>query len=100
MDIERPLDEAEAQALAETFGVLADPTRLRLIALLLDAERSVGELSKAVGLSVSAVSHQLGMLRRMRIVRARRDGRHVRYTLDDEHVALIYDVTLRHVRHE
>lgn len=93
------LDEATAQALAETFGVLADPTRLRLIALLAQAERSVGELAEAVGLSVSAVSHQLGLLRRLRIVRARREGRRVCYTLDDEHVSLVFQVALRHVRH-
>lgn len=93
------LDEATAQALAETFGVLADPTRLRLIALLAQSERSVGELAEAVGLSVSAVSHQLGLLRRLRIVRARREGRRVCYTLDDEHVALVFSVALHHVQH-
>ena len=94
-----PLDEATVQALAEIFGVLADPTRLRLIALLAQAERSVGELAQDVGLSVSAVSHQLGLLRRLRIVRARRQGRRVGYTLDDEHVALVFTVALRHVQH-
>lgn len=93
------LDETTAEALAATFGVLADPTRLRLISLLAESEHSVGELAEAVGLSVSAVSHQLGLLRRLRIVRARREGRRVCYTLDDEHVALVFNVALHHVQH-
>ncbi|MBC7255701.1 MAG: winged helix-turn-helix transcriptional regulator [Chloroflexi bacterium] len=93
------LDKKTSEILAELFRALGDPTRLRLIACLLEKERSVGDLAEALGMSLSAVSHQLGILRRMRIVRGRREGRHVYYTLDDEHVSEIFTDALRHVEH-
>jgi len=93
------LDEKTSEILAELFRALGDPTRLRLIACLVEKERSVGDLAEALGMSLSAVSHQLGILRRMRIVRGRREGQHVYYTLDDEHVSEIFTDALRHVEH-
>lgn len=94
-----PLDEKTAVILADLFRALGDPSRLRLIACLAERERSVSDLAEALGMSLSAVSHQLGMLRRMRIVRARREGQHVYYALDDEHIAVIFRDALRHVEH-
>ena len=85
--------------LAEIYRTLGDPTRLRLISLLIDSERCVGELAGLLDLSISAVSHQLRALRRLRMVRARRKGRHVYYRLDDEHVEMIFRYGLEHVRH-
>lgn len=85
--------------LAEIYRALGDPTRLRLISLLIDSERCVGELADLLDLSISAVSHQLRALRRLRMVRARRKGRHVHYRLDDEHVEMIFRYGLEHVRH-
>ncbi len=94
------LDPRTAQDLAELFRALADPTRLRLVAYLLQAgEATVGELAAQVGLSESAVSHQLRGLRQMRLVRSRRAGRHVWYALDDEHVAALFRLGLDHVLH-
>ncbi len=96
----QPLDPATAQDLAELFRALADPTRLRIIAVLLDAgEATVGQLAERVGISESAASHQLRGLRQMRLVRARRAGRHVWYALDDDHVAALYRMGLDHVLH-
>src|SRR6478609_2975512 len=74
-----PLSAETAQALAETFRVLGDPTRIRLIAAMALAERCVGDLASLVGMSESAVSHQLRMLRAARLVRTRRAGRQVFY---------------------
>jgi len=82
--------------LAELFGALSDPTRLRIISVLLESELNVGQIAGSVGLSESAVSHQLRGLRQMRLVRARKSGRQVFYALDDDHVARLYQLGLQH----
>jgi ArsR family transcriptional regulator len=85
--------------LAELFGALSDPSRLRIIETLLRGERNVGEIAAAIVLSESAVSHQLRVLRQMRLVRARKDGRQVYYALDDDHVRRLFRMGLDHVEH-
>lgn len=90
------LGEREATILATAFKALADPTRVRLIGALTGGERCVGDLAEALGMSVSAVSHQLGMLRRLRVVKGRREGRHVHYSLADEHIARVFEYALEH----
>jgi DNA-binding transcriptional ArsR family regulator len=92
-----PLSAETAQALAETFRVLGDPTRIRLIAAMAVAERCVSDLASLVGQSESAVSHQLRMLRAARLVRTRRAGRQVFYTLDDGHILALFEQGLSHV---
>ena len=92
-----PLSAETAQALADTFRVLGDPTRIRLIAAMAVAERCVGDLASLVGMSESAVSHQLRMLRAARLVRTRRAGRQVFYTLDDGHILALFQQGLSHV---
>ncbi len=93
-------DESSSQALAETFRVLADPGRLRLILALLEAgELCVCDLAAATGLSQTACSHNLRLLRSGRLVRYRKQGRNVYYALDDSHIQLLLDVGLEHVRH-
>lgn len=92
------LDEATATALADLFKALADPTRVRLIACLLEGECCVHELTEVVGPSQSAVSHQLRLLRAMNLVNARREGRHVYYSLADDHVATLLQMGLEHVQ--
>lgn len=94
------IDDQTAARLAETFKALSDPTRLRLIAALRDAEVCVGDLARALGLEQSAVSHQLRLLRALEIVRARRAGRHVYYALDDDHVRGLFAQGIDHVRHQ
>jgi DNA-binding transcriptional ArsR family regulator len=86
--------------MAESFKALADPTRLRLLALLFTGERSVGGLAEYLDVSQSAVSHQLRILRNLNIVRYRKDGREVYYTLADEHVRDIFTRTLEHIIHD
>ena len=95
-----PLDEHLASHLADLFSALSDPTRLRIIHLLLDDELSVGAIAEQLGTSESAVSHQLRGLRLGRIVRARKQGRQVFYCLEDEHVAELFRLGLKHMEHE
>lgn len=75
-----------AAALAETFRLLGDPTRVRLLDALAVGELCVCDLATLLGATVSAVSHQLRLLRGLRLVRARREGRMILYSLDDHHI--------------
>lgn len=94
-------DDAIGQQLAETFRVLADPGRLRLILALLEGgELCVCDLSAATGLSQTACSHNLRILRAHTLVRYRKQGRNVYYALDDSHIRLLLDVALEHVKHQ
>lgn len=93
------IDDSTAELLADTFKALSDPTRVRMVSLLADAELCVCDLAAALGMSQSAVSHQLRTLRDMRLVRRRREGRQIFYALDDKHVADLYRRGLEHVTH-
>ena len=85
------------QGLADTFSALGDPTRVRILDALSHGELCVCDLAAVLGLSQSAVSHQLRLLRGMRLVKPRRDGRIVFYALDDQHIMSIFNQTLQHV---
>jgi ArsR family transcriptional regulator len=91
------LSSRDVVALAETFKILGDPTRVRLLDALSKAELCVCDLASLLGLSESAISHQLRLLRGTRVVRARRDGRMVFYSLDDQHILSLFQQGLRHV---
>src|SRR5215207_11043248 len=93
------LQEHTSTHLADLFSALSDPTRLRIISVLLESEMNVGELAAQLGMTESAVSHQLRGLRQLRLVRSRKDGRQVFYALDDDHVAKLYRLGLDHVEH-
>jgi len=93
-------DDTLVQALADTFRILGDPTRVRIVDALASGQLCVHEISEHIGISESAVSHQLRLMRSMRIVRARREGRCVYYTLDDQHVLDLFQQGLRHVSEE
>lgn len=95
----RPLGADEAEELAETLKALASPGRLVVLTELLAGERSVEQLAAAAGLSVSATSHHLRLLRTLRLVRARRDGRHVFYTLHDHHLVDLLAAVRHHHEH-
>ena len=97
--VERPLRNEEAQELADAIGVFATPSRLRLLWALLDGERLVDELAGMVGLSPSASSHQLRVLRQHRLVAVRRDGRHGHYRLHDHHLPELLAAMRHHYEH-
>ncbi len=93
------LTELKAIQLAELFSALSDASRVRIISQLIEGEMSVSALAEGLKMTESAVSHQLRGLRQMRLVRARKDGRQVFYSLDDDHVAKLYSMGLDHVEH-
>jgi ArsR family transcriptional regulator len=94
----RLLDDASAAALAETFKVLGDATRVRILDALARAEVPVCDLAQLLGLSQSAVSHQLRLLRGMRLVKSRRAGKHIFYVADDHHIVGLFEQGLEHVQ--
>ncbi len=91
------LDHEVALNLAETFKALSDPNRIKIICVLSNREVCVRELGATVGMSDSAVCHQLRGLRTMRLVRFRKQGRKTYYFLDDEHIEELLSVGLEHV---
>jgi ArsR family transcriptional regulator, lead/cadmium/zinc/bismuth-responsive transcriptional repressor len=93
----QPLSDASAAALAETFRALGDLTRVRMLDALARSELCVQDLAARLHLTESAVSHQLRLLRNMRLVRTRRDGRLVFYALDDQHIVGLFEQGLEHV---
>lgn len=99
--------QSESQGLPEdilsdvvdTFKALSDPTRAQLIYLLTHREYSVNELSTHVAVSASTVSHHLAKMRAIRLVRTRRDGNQIFYSIDDSHVAALFREALAHLDH-
>ncbi len=83
--------------LAETFKVLSDPTRLKILFALSKAELCVCDISCLLGASESAVSHQLRILRAQRLVKYRREGKMAFYSLDDSHIESLFKAGLDHV---
>lgn len=95
----RPLERQEAEDLAELMTAFATASRLRLLYALYGMERTVEELAAATELAPSVVSQQLRVLRLFRLVKGRRDGRHVRYRLHDDHVADLLAAIRHHGEH-
>ncbi len=93
------IDGLTATHLAAAFAALSDPTRVRLISALLDHELCVCDLAALLGMSQSATSHQLRILRNLNLVRTRKEGRIVFYALDDDHIRELFQRGLEHVRH-
>jgi DNA-binding transcriptional ArsR family regulator len=88
----------EMDRLALTFKIMGDPTRLNIIMALRGGEMCVCDIAAFLGISESAVSHQLRRLRELCLVRSRRDGQVLYYTLDDDHVLDLVNVGLEHIR--
>lgn len=92
------LTENEAQVLAETFKTMGDSTRLKIIWALLNKELCVNEIAAALGSSQSAISHQLRILRNMRLVKHQRRGQMIFYSLDDFHIKNLILQGLTHIK--
>ena len=93
------LDDSIYTELAETFRALADPSRAKIVYSLLRQELCVCDLAAVVGVSESAVSQHLRVLRTLRLVKSRRDGKVVYYSLDDLHIQVLLAVCLSHIQH-
>ncbi len=93
------VDEVLAGQIAELFRALGDTSRIQIIAALTKNDLNVGELADLVKISHSAVSHHLRHLRQMKLVRTHKEGRHVFYSLDDDHVRDLFLCGLEHAQH-
>ncbi len=91
-----PSDE-QIYSLAELFKMFGDPTRAKILECLQICSLNVGEIAEVLDMSVSAVSHQLRVLRSGKLVRGVKDGKEVKYSLDDDHVTKILEYGLTHV---
>lgn len=87
----------KAQRMSEFLGFLADTNRLRILSILAAQEMCVGDLAIALEMNESAVSHQLRTLRAIRLVNFRKQGRHVFYRLQDDHVLSFYQAVIEHL---
>ena len=90
--------DREIMAVAEMFRNLGDPTRVKILQALAVEELCVCDLAKLLGVSESATSHQLRVLRSQRLVRFRKEGKMAYYSLDDEHIVTLMGEALRHIR--
>ncbi|MBS4024069.1 MAG: winged helix-turn-helix transcriptional regulator [Clostridia bacterium] len=97
--VETLLLPVQARRLAEIFKALGDPNRVQLLNALTHREMCVCDLSVVLGMTVSAVSHQLRVLRNLRIVKYRKEGKMVYYTLDDNHIVNLFNQGLEHIKH-
>ncbi len=93
------LPDQTVTGLAEIFKTLGDPTRIRIMHFLRKREMCVCDLAAALDMSQSAISHQLRILRNFRLVKNRRDGKQVFYSLDDDHVHTLFAQGLEHLEH-
>ena len=85
------------EQIAELFKGFSDSTRVQILSLLQEKERCVGEIAEAVEISQSAISHQLRLLKQMHLIKFRRDGKNLWYSLADDHVRMILKTGLEHV---
>ena len=90
-------DEGRLYDLAELFKVFGDSTRIRILSCLQVREMCVCDVARVLGMTKSAVSHQLRCLRQAKLVKPRKSGKEVFYSLDDDHVAQIFECALKHI---
>lgn len=90
-------DKETIEQIAELFKGFADPTRVQILSLLAQKELCVTEITEAVAVSQSAISHQLRILKQMHLIKYRRDGKNLWYSLADDHVLTILQMGLEHV---
>ena len=98
--VEKELQQEFIQELAEFFKIFGDATRIRILQTLLEGERNVGDLADVLEMSQSAVSHQLRVLRQNDLVKYRKEGKTVFYSLDDEHIRMVLEQGMTHLRHK
>ena len=91
------LNKEELRLAADFFKVMGDETRLKILVTLLNKELCVNEIAECIEMSQSSVSHQLKTLRISKLIKSRREGKMIYYSLDDEHVKHIFDEGLKHI---
>ena len=93
-------DEEDLYDLAELFKIFGDSTRIRILFVLFEAEVCVCDMAAILGMTQSAISHQLRILKANRLVKTRRDGKQIFYSLDDEHVRSIIEAGCIHLKED
>lgn len=93
------LSDTESEELSQIFKALGDPTRLKIINLLSQGELCVFHISEALEMTQSAISHQLRILRNLRLVKFKKEGKKAIYSLDDSHVFSLFEQGLEHINH-
>ena len=96
----RPINEELAYDLGDFFKIFGDPSRIKILYALLQKDMCVSELVETLAINQSALSHQLRILRQNDIVKFRRDGKNVTYSLDDEHVGILLKNGIEHISHK
>lgn len=94
------LDEEKVNLLSEIFKALSDPTRLKIIYVLSKSPMCVCDIAQILDMSQSAISHQLRLLRNLKLVKFKKEGKMVIYSLDDDHVVQLFNQGLDHVKHQ
>lgn len=94
------IDDTTAQRAAETFKILGDPTRVKILQILSKRELCVCDIAAVLEMGQSAISHQLRILRSARLVKYRREGKMAWYSIDDDHIANLLYQGLQHIDHE
>lgn len=89
----------KADEMAAFYKVIGDKTRVKILYVLVDGELCVQEIAEKLDMTHSAISHQLSKLRKYRLIKSRREGKEMYYSLDDEHVLEIFKLTLQHLQH-
>ena len=93
------MNKQKQERIAELFKGFADVTRVQILMLLLNGEMCVNDIAQAVELTQSAISHQLRLLKQMHLIKYRRDGKNILYSLADDHVQTIIQMGLEHINH-
>lgn len=94
------MEQSIIRKVSQIYKVLSDPNRLKILLLLKESEKNVSTLVEELEMEQSAVSHQLKLLRENHIVKSRRDGKIIYYSLDDHHILDILEQTFEHVAHQ
>jgi ArsR family transcriptional regulator, lead/cadmium/zinc/bismuth-responsive transcriptional repressor len=94
------LDEHSAAHVAELFRAFSDTSRVRILSAIIEKEANITALAEMVGITESAISHHMRGLRQMHIVRARREGKEVFYSVDDPHIIALFQQGVRHVQED
>jgi DNA-binding transcriptional ArsR family regulator len=92
------LNEHLAAHVAELFRAFSDTSRVRILSIIVEQEMNISQLAELVGVTESAVSHHMRGLRQMRLVRSRRDGKEVYYSVEDPHIIALFQQGVRHVQ--
>ena len=97
--LENMPDNNEIEALSAFFKMMGDPTRIRMMCVMAQGEMCVQDIASALDMTKSAISHQLSGLKENKIVKSRREGKNVFYSIDDDHVHTVLNIAMTHVKH-